>query len=189
MTLTWDRGGSVKKALIAAMTVPVLELIVSSVVAGVGPASAAPCANWVLKDPATIKHSSGFTIPINAVDTGSPVLPSGPQGSNAALLMPDGTTAWIDGRGYPSKNPQADVDTNNPATYPHAQTGRLTGGPQGNNINFSIFWFYLNPKVAMTSTYTGTIDANGKASGSDTNTQNHVQGETWNIDEPFTCSS
>jgi hypothetical protein len=48
-------------------------------------------------------------------------------------------------------------------------------------------WNGLNPKVATTSTYTGTIDANGKASGSDTNNQNHVKGETWTIAEPFQC--
>jgi hypothetical protein len=172
-----------KKTFVAVMTVPVLELIVSSVVGGVGPASAAPCTSWVLIGPATIVHNDGFTI------KGIPGLPpSDPDNGSAQLFMPDGTQAWIDGRGYPSKNPQADVAADEPQSFPKGEFGRVSGGPQGNNLNFTIVWLGLNPKVATTSTYTGTIDANGHASGSDTNNQNHVKGETWQINEPFTCS-
>jgi hypothetical protein len=171
-----------KKTFVAVMTVPVLGLIVSSVVAGVGPASAAPCANWVLKGPGTIVHSDGVT-----VQNVPGLPPSDPNNGSAQLFLADGTQAWIDGRGYPSKNPQADAAPDEPASFPKGQFGRVSGGPQGNNLNFTIVWLGLNPKVASTNTYTGTIDANGHASGSDTNSQNNIK-TTWQISQPFTCA-
>lgn len=160
--------------LVAALSA--LGFGVVNVVTGGGPASAAPCANWALHGPVTVQHNDGFVIKIT--NWNGAKADSTPDA--ATLYLPGGGAAQIDAKGYP-------VPHGSSGNYTSDQTGTVSGGTQGNNINFSIVWNGLNPKVAMTSTYTGAIDANGKASGSDTNTQNHVKGETWTIAERFGC--
>jgi hypothetical protein len=142
-----------------------------------GVAHAAPHQCGVLNGPMTINHNDGFTIKITNWNGAS--ADSTPNA--ATLYLPNGNPAQIDSKGYP-------VAHGSSGNYTSDETGTVSGGTEGNNINFSITWNELNPKVAMTSTYTGTIDANGKASGTDTNTQNHVKGETWTIAEPFQCT-
>ena len=164
-----------KKIFVAATSV--LGFTAMTMVAEVTPASADPCTSWVLHGPVTVQHSDGFTIKItNWNGTSADSTPDA-----ATLYLQNGSPAQIDAKGYP-------VAHGSSGNYTSNETGTVSGGTQGNNINFTIVWNGLNPAVAMTSTYTGTI-ANGKASGSDTNSQNHVKGETWNIVEPFQCGS
>jgi hypothetical protein len=163
-----------KRNLIAAISV--LGFSAMNTVAGAAPASADPCASWALHGPVTVQHNDGFVIKITNWNGAS--ADSTPDA--ATLYLPNGSPAQIDSKGYP-------VAHGSSGNYTSDETGTVSGGTQGNNINFNIVWNGLNPKVAMTSTYTGTIDPNGKASGTDTNTQNHVKGETWNIAEPFQC--
>lgn len=165
-----------KTAFVAALSV--LVPIAMHSASGAIPGSAAPCATWALHGPVTIQHNDGFTIKIN--NWNGSTADSTPDA--ATLYQPNGSPAQIDAKGYP-------VAHGSFGNYTSNQTGTVSGGTQGNNISFTIVWNGLNPKVATTSTYTGTIDAGGKASGSDTNSQNHVKGETWNIVQPFQCGS
>jgi hypothetical protein len=164
------------KRFVAAASV--LGFSAMNMVAGISPASADPCASWALHGPVTVHHNDGFRIEITNWNGAS--ADSTPDA--ATLYLPNGQPAQIDSKGYP-------VAHGSSTNYTSNQTGTVSGGTQGNNLNFTIVWNGLNPKVATTSTYTGTIDANGQASGSDTNNQNHVKGETWNIVQPFQCGS
>jgi hypothetical protein len=143
-----------------------------------GVAHAAPHQCGVLNGPMTINHNDGFTIKVTNWNGAS--ADSTPDA--ATLYLPNGNPAQIDGKGYPTKDKPGFGDP-----YNSNETGTVSGGTEGNNINFSITWNELNPKVAMTSTYSGTI-FNGNASGTDTNSQNHVKGETWTIGQAFQCT-
>jgi hypothetical protein len=138
--------------------------------------------NWGYSGPVTIAHQDGYTVKIaqwngvTASDT--------PR--NASLFMPDGHPATIDENGYPS----GDGVDNGPfppftgANVDSPEQGTASGWIQGNNINITVEWLDLNPKVASANVYTGTIDANGVASGSCLNTQNRIR-TNWHIVEHF----
>jgi hypothetical protein len=157
-------------------------IIVAGPLVGPAPARAIPpvpldppCLDWSYTGTFTIVQSDGNSVRIANWSGAS--APSDP--SAAALYLADGTQAMIDGKGYPTKH--------NPGpSYGENQTGTASGGFQGNNVNLDIVWNDLNPKVASSNHYTGTI-YRGVASGTTTNSQNHIT-TNWHSADPLLCS-
>jgi hypothetical protein len=86
-----------------------------------------------------------------------------------------------DDKGYPTKDKPGFG-----AAYNGTQQGTVSGGFQGNNVSLDVVWNGLNPKVASSNHYTGTIDR-GVASGTTTNSQNHIT-TNWHSANPLVCS-
>jgi hypothetical protein len=158
-------------------------IIVAGSLVGPAPARAIPpvpldppCLDWSYTGTFTIVQNNGLSVGI-ANWSGA----SAPSDSNAAsLFMADGTPAMIDDKGYPTKDKPGFG-----AAYNSTQQGTVSGGFQGNNVNLDIVWNGLNPKVATSNHYTGTIDR-GVASGTETNTAGATG--TWHSPNPLLCS-
>jgi hypothetical protein len=140
----------------------------------------AGCTNWVHHgNTMTIVQSDGYTVPITGWEGSSN------DGANATVIQPNGRSAYIDAKGFPIYTPDNNIIPDNDSGG-SMEEGTVGGSIHGNNILINIRWLGLNPKVASSNTYGGTIDDNGNASGGGLNTQNNVH-FNWHINEPFVC--
>jgi hypothetical protein len=173
-----------KKTMVVAVSV--LGFTALSVVGKVSPlAGAGPCSDWELNGPVTIAHSDGVTVKINKWDG----IYADDGGGGAQLFLADGTAAYEDSEGYPIGHYRYTPGNNAPYDAPSLETGTAYGGitKGGTNFDMTIVWDGKDNR-AGSNRYLGTVDPSGVASGTDTNSQNHIT-TNWHMVEHFTCAS
>jgi hypothetical protein len=104
---------------------------------------------------------------------------------SATVYLQDGTPAQVDKDGHPVQHGSHSSGFLGLSPEYHSdQTGTAAGGIQGNNIDISIVWDSTRP--ISTNHYTGTINSDGAASGSVTNSGNGIT-TSWHTEAAFPC--
>lgn len=103
-----------------------------------------------------------------------------PTPDGATVYLQDGTPAQVDDQGHPVEHGGNKLFD----SYHSDQTGTAAGGINGNNFDLSIVWDSTRP--ISSNRYTGTVNPDGFASGSVTNSGNHIT-TNWHIEAAFPC--
>jgi hypothetical protein len=165
------------------IVVTAAAVTVASQLAGPVPARAIPSVpshppctnNWVAYGPVIIEHSDGLSVHLNWNDKMADSTPD-----SATVYLADGTPAQVDDQGHPVQHGGNKLFD----SYHSDQTGTPAGGVQGNNIDLTIVWDSTRP--ISSNHYTGTFNQDGWATGTVTNSGNHIT-TNWNFDAAFPC--
>jgi hypothetical protein len=172
-----SRSGATLVAMAAA------ALIVAGQLASPAPSRAVPSVplhppctnNWVAYGPNNLDLSDGLKVKLNwngqSVD-------SSPDG--ALLLLQDGTPAQVDEDGHPVEHGGNKLFD----SYHSDQTGTAAGGIRGNNVDITVVWDSTKP--ISSNRFIGTINPDGWATGTDTNSGNHIT-TNWTVEAAFPC--
>jgi hypothetical protein len=135
-----------------------------------------PCTNnWVAYGPSNFALDNGLKVTLNWIGK---TVDSSPDA--AVLLLADRTPAQVDKDGHPVEHGGNKLFD----SYHSDQTGTAAGGINGNDINVTVVWDSTKP--ISSNNFVGTINSDGWANGTTTNSVNHITNK-WTVEAAFPC--